>query len=47
MHGRTPGRERRGRRRGKKSQPPPSVTPLGVKHALAFQSIKHSTSFHD
>jgi hypothetical protein len=23
------------------------VTPLGVKHALAFQSIKHSTPFHD
>jgi hypothetical protein len=24
-----------------------AVTPLGVKHALAFQSIKHSASFHD
>jgi hypothetical protein len=24
-----------------------TVTPLGVKHALAFQSIKHSASFHD
>jgi hypothetical protein len=24
-----------------------SVTPLSVKHALAFQSIKHSASFHD